>query len=423
MKYVFAVVCGRFARWLLRFRGGGSAIPGRVALKIAPDFLTHSVGKLSIGVIFVTGSNGKSTTTGMLSALFKAHGLSVFTNSSGGNLPQGIASSLVAATNFRGRLKRDVAVIEVDEAYGATLAQYLNPVSTLFLNLQIDQLNRFHDPARVADMLRNIAVQTHGCIVANLNDDYVRMIARERQRDGKEVLFFDVDQHVIAQSPNGLLNASRFVEEETSFHKAHVRVVECGKKDVVLEVDADRVRVDLPVRGLHYAVDLAGAVAVAKKYLGERFSLQTLQESMSALRTVYGRGEIMQIAEEEVELIMMKNPPSLQMNLDYLDVTPEQVFVAIDEGTPDPSWLYSIDFSRLRHVSVVSGTKAWQVATCFEYNEIDVSQVIPQLDKALETFFALNKPQQGRKVMIVNYEQMMIIRKKMGHKQLEKRRG
>ena len=39
---------------------------------------------------------------------------------------------------------------------------------------------------------------------------------------------------------------------------------------------------------------------------------------------------------------MMKNPPSLQVNLDALPEAPEQVFVAVDEGTPDPSWIYGI---------------------------------------------------------------------------------
>lgn len=116
---------------------------------------------------------------------------------------------------------------------------------------------------------------------------------------------------------------------------------------------------------------------------------------------------------------MMKNPPSLQLNLDYLAASPEQVFVAVDEGTPDPSWVYDIDLSKLEQVHIVSGTKAWQFATRFAYAGIPVDQVVPELKPALAAFLALPKPSHGTKTMIVNYEQMMLIRKQLGFLDLE----
>jgi hypothetical protein len=143
--------------------------------------------------------------------------------------------------------------------------------------------------------------------------------------------------------------------------------------------------------------------------------------AMAALRTVYGRGETLRVGDEDIEIIMMKNPPSLQLNLDYLSESPEQVFVSVDEGTPDPSWVYDIDLSKLTHVDVVSGTKAWQFATRFAYAGIDVDQVVPELKPALQAFLALPKPSRGTKTMIVNYEQMMLIRKQLGFLDLEGR--
>jgi hypothetical protein len=122
---------------------------------------------------------------------------------------------------------------------------------------------------------------------------------------------------------------------------------------------------------------------------------------------------------EDIEIIMMKNPPSLQLNLDYLDAAPEQVYVAVDEGTPDPSWIYDIDLSSLDHVNVVTGTKAWQFATRFAYSGIPVGQVVPEWRAALEAFLSLPRPALGMKTMIVNYEQMMLIRKHLGFLDLE----
>ena len=116
---------------------------------------------------------------------------------------------------------------------------------------------------------------------------------------------------------------------------------------------------------------------------------------------------------------MMKNPPSLQLNLDALAETPEQLFVAVDEGTPDPSWIYASDLSKLDHVDVLSGTKCWQLATRFAYSDIGVGAIIPHLAPALDRFLALPPPERGHKVMLVNYEQMMLIRKRLGYRELE----
>ena len=97
----------------------------------------------------------------------------------------------------------------------------------------------------------------------------------------------------------------------------------------------------------------------------------------------------------------------------------EQVFVAVDEGTPDPSWIYGSDLSRVDHVDVLTGTKAWQLATRFAYSEIPVHTIEPELAPALATFLALPKPSRGVKTMIVNYEQMMLVRKQLGYLELE----
>src|SRR5690606_17233133 len=96
-----------------------------------------------------------------------------------------------------------------------------------------------------------------------------------------------------------------------------------------------------------------------------------------------------------------------------------QLLVAVDEGTPDPSWIYGSDLSKISHVDVLTGTKCWQLATRFGYDDIDVRAIVPDLGDALERFLALPRPGRGRKTMLVNYEQMMLIRKRLGYKDLE----
>jgi UDP-N-acetylmuramyl tripeptide synthase len=423
VRTVGGILLGRMARWATRLRGGGSAVPGRVLLAVAPRALERAVENMPLGVVFVSGSNGKSTTTNMLVAILRAHGVDVFSNPSGGNLPQGIASALLASVPLSGRLSEQIAVLEVDEAYGVNLAKVLRPSSVLLMNVQIDQLNRFFEPDRVVGMLATIAAAADAHVVVNANDDNLVNVARGL--DGRSrVSYFGVEPALLSDSPNGLANAQVYSTRETSLADAaapvsHVVVERLSGVDAVLSVPGGEVAVRLPARGLHYAIDVAGAAAMAERLLGETFDAELVASAMLTLETVYGRGEVLSYNGEDIEVIMMKNPPSLQLNLDYLDEAPEQLFMAVDEGTPDPSWMYDTDFSSIDHVDILSGTKAWQLATRFGYGEIPVGRVVPELRPALEAFLALPAPSRGTKTMIVNYEQMMLIRKLLGFLELE----
>jgi hypothetical protein len=70
-------------------------------------------------------------------------------------------------------------------------------------------------------------------------------------------------------------------------------------------------------------------------------------------------------------------------------------------------------------VDVLSGTKCWQFATRFAYDDIEVRAVEPDLGPALKSFLELPRPSVGRKTLVVNYEQMMLIRKHLGYLELE----
>jgi len=422
VRIALAVFFGRAVRWLTRLRGGGSAMPGNVALLFAPKFLEHAFGQVQSGIIFVSGSNGKSTTTNMLARILRAHGLRVFTNPSGGNLPQGIASALLADVGFNGRVVADVAVLEVDEAYSVGLSRRLSPTTTLLVNVQVDQLNRFFEPARVAKMLSTLADATSRNVVLNADDDSLREIGHRLavEAPSKNVSWFGVTPTLLSTAPHGLANVVQLdASKELDRPAVATEVDSVAALSAQLRIGDKQTQVPLPARGLHYAVDAAGAVQASRVVLGGTFDPDLAVAGLASMETVYGRGEIITVRGEDIEVIMMKNPPSLQMNLDALEAKPEQLLVAVDEGTPDPSWIYGIDLSSLGDVDIVTGTKAWQIATRFAYDGHDVRNVEPDPDRAVEWFLALPRPRQGLKVMLVNYELMMSIRKRLGFLELE----
>ena len=419
IRYVFPVLAGKLARFATRLRGGGSAFPGYLTNKLSPSLLPTLADQFRYGVVFVLGSNGKTTTTHMISEVLRAHGLTVFTNPTGANLPQGVTSALLADATLTGRIRADVAVLEVDEGYAADLADQLSPAVILSLNVQVDQLYRFYETERVADMMLDASTRASGHVVVNRDDPYLSKIDAAAMRG--EVSFFGVSPELVAASAHGLANAAdtRSGNTGTLARDAFAEVTRAQGRDVAIRVGDAEAAITLPARGLHYAADAAAALTVAARVLGSDFSTSKAATGFARMAPAYGRGEVIPLrrdpAGEQVEFVMFKNAPSLQMNLDALDGAPERALMAIDEGTPDVSWLYDVDFDALPRVDVVTGEKASQLALSLEHAGVEIGIVEPDMEKAVALMRALDPAPSGRQTWFVNYELMMIGRKLLGH--------
>lgn len=409
-----AVLVGWAFRFVLRLRGGGSSVPGRVALFIEPKFLQKTLGRMAKGIYFVSGSNGKSTTTSMLVAVLRMHGLKVLTNPAGGNIPQGLASALLADVNLFGKLEHDVAVIEVDEAYGKLIARKVAPNGLLITNLQFDQLNRFHSPDEVFEHLNDLANLTKDFVVVNGSDSNTERLAfgQKHRLDSSGVY---VSESAVGTSAHGLLSAPSF-ERENHELPNQASLISTSGLTATISVGSEKATVPIPAAGLHYAVDAALAFGMANKILGPDFDLQKASGAMTGFGPVYGRGEVIEHQGQRLRIIMMKNLPSLQANLDALEASPARVWISVDEGTPDPSWIYDIDLTNLSHADVVSGTKTYQWATRLAYEGKPFGKLIENEEEALDFFLSLPGKD---KTAIINYEQMMWLRKRLGLLDLE----
>ena len=413
MKLLLAVVVGRMAMLLARLRGGGSAIPGRVALMIEPRLLEMSLGALKFGVIFVSGSNGKSTTTALVSAALSSQGLKVFSNPSGGNLPQGIASAVIGKSTIRGTVAADIAVLEVDEAYGPLIASYLAPSWVVLTNVQIDQLNRFFEPERVLRMLSETAAFATRGVVINGSDSNLLHLAEGLE--GTEVSKVDVAHDVLSKWPTGALAAPSYGRGELQRDiRVAAKVIQEDLGVAQIEVSNQLSRVKLPGNGLHFAIDTALALAVTCEVVGDSFDLGLASEVLASQETIFGRGEVVSYQGVEIRIVMMKNPSSMRANLIAMDSPETAIWIAMDEGTPDPSWIYDIDLGKISEVRVISGSRAWHWAVRLTYSGIPVAAVVTDSRKALKDYVEFLRTTGKSGILLTNYEQMMAIRKLMG---------
>jgi UDP-N-acetylmuramyl tripeptide synthase len=417
VRLFLAVLIGKAIRIAAKLRGGGSAIPGRIAMMIEPKLLQKTLGSLTHGVIFVSGSNGKSTTTALIAGSLASQGLRVFSNPSGGNMPQGIGSAVIGQISLRGSLNADVAVLEVDEAYAEVIAPFLAPSWVVLTNIQIDQLNRFFEPDRVYEMLLSAAKSATKGVVINGSDANLVDIGLAISPKVSQV---EVSKSALAKWPEGALAAPRFGKGE-AMNNIPISVTVNDEQDGVasLLVRGVQTTVQLPGNGLHFAIDTGLALAITEQILGSSFNLEAATAAISTQETVYGRGEVASYQGVEIQILMMKNPSSMRATLVAMDNPETAIWIAMDEGTPDPSWIYDIDLSRISAVRIVSGSRAWHWATRLSYSQIPVQKVETDSRIALAEYVQFLKTSGKRGTLLTNYEQMMAIRKQMGFLDLE----
>lgn len=418
MRLSLAVLVGKLIRIVARLRGGGSAIPGRIAMMIDPSLLSKTLGSLKYGVVFVSGSNGKSTTTALVSGTLASQGLKVFSNPSGGNMPQGIGSAVIGQASILGALDADVAVLEVDEAYGEVLAPFIAPSWVVLTNIQIDQLNRFFEPDRVFGMLLSAAGSATKGVVINGSD--ANLVDLGLMLADVPVSQVEVSKKALAKWPAGALAAPRFgrgkVENDIP---VSVSVLDEQNGVATLELGGVKSEVSLPGKGLHFAIDTALAFSVAERILGSSFDIAAAASAISNQQTVYGRGEVAKYQGVEIQILMMKNPSSMRATLVAMEDPETAIWIAMDEGTPDPSWIYDIDLSRIGSVRMISGSRSWHWATRLSYIGQSVEQVLPDSKQALAEYVSFLNANGKRGTLLTNYEQMMTIRKLMGFLDLE----
>ena len=136
-------------------RHQGTALPGFAAERVWPGAFGALAGQLR-STVLVIGTNGKTTTSGLIAEIVRSgHGRPI-ANRSGANMRQGIVSSLVEAADLHGRLRpgeagpRD-AVFEVDEMALEQILPELGPSVIVATNLFRDQLDRYGEADSIVD--------------------------------------------------------------------------------------------------------------------------------------------------------------------------------------------------------------------------------------------------------------------------------
>ena len=405
---LFAVWLGKLTLLALRLIGRrGNALPGLVVEKVVPGYLARAMAGLPEGVVIVTGTNGKTTTTKMVATIL-AERYRVLTNDTGSNFVRGAITSTVEHATWGGRLPYDVAVFELDEAWAVRFVALVKPRRALLLNVMRDQLDRFGEIDTTAALLGKVAAATTGHLVLNRDDERIAALAGQTSA---QVSYYGVSPELRPLFPNdeelygGPLTAS------TLPAAAELRALTSTERpQVTVAIGGDEHEVLLRAEGPHNAQNATGAVALALTFGLDDASVLS---GLAKVSPAFGRGQSFDVDGRRVVLQLVKNPAGFRQTLRTLDSGPtaDAVVVTINDDYADGrdvSWLWDVDFTALvgypAHMST-SGTRAADMALRLHYDDVPTAEVEPDLEKAVRSAVSA-APAGGEVVVFSTYTAM-----------------
>lgn len=433
IRLLLAVAAGKSAGIASRIlqRGGGTTLPGVIARRIDPQTLRKLVATLPQGVVLVSGTNGKTTTTRMIAAALADDGRVPLHNRAGANLVSGVTATALSGASL-GRCRRShIGLFETDEAAFPRIASETNPRLVLLHNLFRDQLDRYGEVDTVAggwhEALRQLPVTT--TVLLNADDPAVAALGEGLPA---QVRYYGLNDVRHATGAAAQIGDARFCRRcgapyrYTALFYAHVGHYVCdscgatrptpvyvlerlelhGAKDATLYLTfpGGAMEMHLPLPGLYNAVNALAATAVCLE-LG--IAASRVRTTLERFDAAFGRIERINAGGRPLLIALIKNPvgatetirmltEALNVQRSTFNVRRLHLLILINDhyadGT-DVSWLWDAEFERLaecvEHVTI-SGTRAADMAVRLKYAGVDPEQIMivtnpaEALDAALE---------------------------------------
>lgn len=442
MRTSFTIAIAKIVFWMNRQTGsGGSALPGLVAERLQPDIL-KSLAKSNFakGVVIITGTNGKTTTSRMVAEILDAAGVSYIHNKAGSNLSRGIISTFIAEASLSGCIKADLALLEVDEASVPVVAAALKPTVLVVTNLFRDQLDRYGEVDSTAQLLRKALKNFKGTLCLNADDPLVASLGATHNKQTKYFGVSDYDgqslEHDTAidviKSPlsDTMLRYKKryfghvgiYESVDGSYKRPHpdVEIIEMIKENdagsqATAKIGGKKLELSLALPGLYNIYNGLAALSVADCL---KLDLEAATKTLANVTAAFGRMEKIEYQSRQLFLLLIKNPTGFnQVIATFLKPAKQQpLLIIINDNFADGrdvSWLWDAaleDIAGYEGPIYVSGIRAYDMVLRLNYAGLTNIKVEPDIEGALEA--VTNKTEKGSKAYILpTYTAMLAVRK------------
>lgn len=439
-RFYTSVLLGKLAIISSRiFRFGGTSYPGRLALSIYPRILKELGEKLRYKV-FVTGTNGKTTTARIIATILDGLGIDCVHNRAGANLVRGVCTSLIERYSFNDSFSDAVGVFEIDEANLNLLVKEVKPDTVVITNLFRDQLDRYGEVDKLAKTFRSIAEANPDItFVINADDPLVSSVTYNIPVN---TLYFGLEyKNEDLYSGIADIRSCPFCDETLVYYKrymGHQGIFECPscgfkrrRPDIVaynINSDLDNSSFDISFKDRNFHIDIKlpgiyniyNTISALLSCYSIGVPIEKALENLNNVRTAFGRGEKFNFKGKTVYVLLAKNPASfneiIQLLSNKRDISVLLIINDnIQDGT-DVSWLWDVNFEILMESSkfiVVSGRRAYDMALRLKYGGFDTDKLLVEEDslKALELTIA--NSDRDEVFVIPTYTAMLELRKKL----------
>jgi UDP-N-acetylmuramoylalanine-D-glutamate ligase len=167
----------------------------------------------------------------------------------------------------------------MDEGHAAQIVEKVKPKTSVILNVFEDQLDRFVDPALVREKLSEVSKATYGKVILNADDQNCLLIAEETKPDA---LFFGLGKQLQSTIGKSMTYAPTY-QDELSTPQTICSAEKLEERELELSLDGKDLKIELPSRGVHFAMDALAALTAAKEILGEAFDLAIAKKTLDEL--------------------------------------------------------------------------------------------------------------------------------------------
>lgn len=401
IKFYLSILTARILSLLITIlhRSSGTSFVGLIVLKICPKFLSYCSKYVKKAIITITGTNGKTTTAGLLSCILECDCQKVVHNEKGANMLTGIANALsLGILPFK---RFDYYVLESDEAYLTKLYDFLPSDHLLVTNLFRDQLDRYGELDTTAKKIQEAIDKNPNLkLMLNADDPMVANLGEGLERtyfgfENVEIVSSSLTSHAPAESVNcpscgeSLKYNERFFAQQGHYYcdcgyqrpkcayAASVRIFE-DYSIFKINTENGEYEFNVGLLGLYNAYNALAAIALAIE-LG--YDQTKIQNALNSYHSIFGRAERLILQGHQVLVQLIKNPTGASEVLKTVDLNSNIVIIINDNYADgrDVSWLWDADFEYLKDVKnpiIVSGHRANDMAVRLKYAGVDPSKIV-----------------------------------------------
>ncbi len=341
----------------------GTSLPGMIGLKISPNILKYVCRNMDI--VFITGTNGKTTTTSLVTKVLEMDGIVVVTNGSGANMLNGIATTLIYNYKLIKKDEKRIGVIEIDEANVRLVTKYITPKMIVVTNLFRDQLDRYGEVYTTLKIIEEGINKKEIKLLLNGDDPMLGNVDVENE---KIYFGFDMKNDTKAKVNIGgkfcTICKNEYSYKFISYNHlgdyycdkcGHKRpmikysineVVEMTENEMTIKIENELLNITLT--GMYNSYNVLCAYGICRE-LG--IKKEKILEYLEGYVEIKGRHETIKIGNKDVVVILVKNPAGYNEALMTVKRNENSAIVLLlnDDyvDSRDISWIWDVDFEEI----------------------------------------------------------------------------